>query len=234
MMGYQQHQVSTPVALTGKLQGWRVTLPYWASCRFITLTHAGMLLFWCSIGLGMNRSSRRSGKQGQESSSSLMEMWEVQLRWPNWALLWMCSSALVAHQKVTNLLTQACCSASPCAASLEMYTHIECSFESSSCCLTLNRGACHPSRDKGLPQDCLHGVSSLRKHHHQAPNVYALNLAGVIAAAALKCMGGTMQGRLWPRSDEERKKAEEAGYDISKVRLSSTLSLLLKLLQPWP
>ncbi len=26
-----------------------------------------------------------------------------------------------------------------------------------------------------------------------------------------------MQGRLWPRSDEERRKAEEAGYDISKV-----------------
>jgi hypothetical protein len=26
-----------------------------------------------------------------------------------------------------------------------------------------------------------------------------------------------MQGRLWPRSDEERQKAEEAGYDISKV-----------------
>lgn len=30
-------------------------------------------------------------------------------------------------------------------------------------------------------------------------------------------MGGTMQGRLWPRSDDERKKAEEAGYDINKV-----------------
>ena len=27
---------------------------------------------------------------------------------------------------------------------------------------------------------------------------------GVIAAAALKCMGGEMQGRLWPRNDEER------------------------------
>ena len=44
-------------------------------------------------------------------------------------------------------------------------------------------------------------------------------------------MGGTMQGRLWPRSDEERKKAEEAGYDISKVSQaaagsSSSLSLL--------
>ena len=27
---------------------------------------------------------------------------------------------------------------------------------------------------------------------------------GVIAAAALKCMGGELQGRLWPRNDEER------------------------------
>lgn len=46
----------------------------------------------------------------------------------------------------------------------------------------------------------------------------AIGSAGVIAAAALKCMGGTMQGRLWPRSDEERQKAKEAGYDISRVR----------------
>lgn len=30
-------------------------------------------------------------------------------------------------------------------------------------------------------------------------------------------MGGSMQGRLWPRSDDERERAEKAGYDISKV-----------------
>lgn len=71
-------------------------------------------------------------------------------------------------------------------------------------------------------------------HFHQSLKVYVLHVAGVIAAAALKCMGGTMQGRLWPRSDEERKKAEEAGYDISKVSLISILRLFLKLLQPWP
>ena len=53
--------------------------------------------------------------------------------------------------------------------------------------------------------------------HQQLLTVRVFRSAGVIAAAALKCMGGTMQGRLWPRSDEERKKAEEAGYDISKV-----------------
>jgi len=40
---------------------------------------------------------------------------------------------------------------------------------------------------------------------------------GVISAAALKCMGGEIQGRLWPRDDQERKAAEDAGYDISRV-----------------
>lgn len=40
---------------------------------------------------------------------------------------------------------------------------------------------------------------------------------GVIAAAALKCMGGTLQGRLWPRDDEERKAAIEKGYDLDKI-----------------
>jgi fructose-1,6-bisphosphatase II len=40
---------------------------------------------------------------------------------------------------------------------------------------------------------------------------------GVISAAALKCYGGAMVGRLWPRDDEERAKAEQAGYDVTKV-----------------
>jgi fructose-1,6-bisphosphatase II len=40
---------------------------------------------------------------------------------------------------------------------------------------------------------------------------------GVIAAAALKCMDGAMQGRLYPRDDTERKAAEDAGYDLSAV-----------------
>ena len=30
-------------------------------------------------------------------------------------------------------------------------------------------------------------------------------------------MGGTLLGRLWPRSDEERQKAEQAGYELTKV-----------------
>jgi fructose-1,6-bisphosphatase II len=40
---------------------------------------------------------------------------------------------------------------------------------------------------------------------------------GVISAAALKCMGGDQQGRLWPRNEAERAKAVEAGYDLAKV-----------------
>jgi fructose-1,6-bisphosphatase II len=40
---------------------------------------------------------------------------------------------------------------------------------------------------------------------------------GVIAAAALKGMGGELQGRLWPRNDTERDAALAAGYDLTKV-----------------
>ena len=40
---------------------------------------------------------------------------------------------------------------------------------------------------------------------------------GVITAAALKCMGGEMQGRLWPRNDDERDAAIAAGYDLDQV-----------------
>ena len=40
---------------------------------------------------------------------------------------------------------------------------------------------------------------------------------GVIAAAALKCMGGELQGRLWPRNEDERRAALAAGYDLDAV-----------------
>jgi fructose-1,6-bisphosphatase II len=40
---------------------------------------------------------------------------------------------------------------------------------------------------------------------------------GVISAAAIKCLGGALQGRLWPRDDEERKTLVEAGFDVEKV-----------------
>ena len=40
---------------------------------------------------------------------------------------------------------------------------------------------------------------------------------GVISAAALKCMGGDMQGKLWPRDDAERAAAVADGYDLDAV-----------------
>ncbi|HEX6756118.1 MAG TPA: class II fructose-bisphosphatase [Mycobacteriales bacterium] len=39
----------------------------------------------------------------------------------------------------------------------------------------------------------------------------------IIAACALSCMGGTLQGRLWPRDDAERQKAIDAGHDLDRV-----------------
>jgi fructose-1,6-bisphosphatase II len=40
---------------------------------------------------------------------------------------------------------------------------------------------------------------------------------GVISAAAVKCIGGALVGRLWPRDDDERKAAADAGYDVERV-----------------
>jgi fructose-1,6-bisphosphatase II len=40
---------------------------------------------------------------------------------------------------------------------------------------------------------------------------------GVIAAAAIKCLGGVIQGRLWPRNEEEKSAALAAGYDLDRV-----------------
>jgi len=46
---------------------------------------------------------------------------------------------------------------------------------------------------------------------------------GVIAAAALKCMGGEIQGRLYPRDEAERAAAVAAGYDLDRVLTTDDL-----------
>jgi len=46
---------------------------------------------------------------------------------------------------------------------------------------------------------------------------------GVVSACALKCLGGAIQGRLWPRNDDERDRAIEAGYDLSRVLTTNDL-----------
>jgi fructose-1,6-bisphosphatase II len=40
---------------------------------------------------------------------------------------------------------------------------------------------------------------------------------GVLAACALKCLGGAFYGRLYPRNDDERNRARDAGYELDKV-----------------
>ncbi len=46
---------------------------------------------------------------------------------------------------------------------------------------------------------------------------------GVTSAAALKCMGGEIQGRLWPRNESERQAAIDAGYDLDRVLTTDDL-----------
>ena len=46
---------------------------------------------------------------------------------------------------------------------------------------------------------------------------------GIIAAAAMRCMGGAMQARLWPRDDDERQKALDAGHDLDRVLTTEDL-----------
>ncbi len=46
---------------------------------------------------------------------------------------------------------------------------------------------------------------------------------GVIAAAALKCVGGGVQGKLWPRNDEERQQLVDAGFDLDRVLTTDDL-----------
>jgi fructose-1,6-bisphosphatase II len=46
---------------------------------------------------------------------------------------------------------------------------------------------------------------------------------GVISAAAIKCLGGAMQGVLWPRDADERRRLEEAAYDVDAVLTTDDL-----------
>ena len=46
---------------------------------------------------------------------------------------------------------------------------------------------------------------------------------GVISAAAIKCLGGAIQGKLWPRNDEEREALVDAGYDLDRVLTTDDL-----------
>jgi fructose-1,6-bisphosphatase II len=46
---------------------------------------------------------------------------------------------------------------------------------------------------------------------------------GIIAACAIKCLGGTIQGRLAPRDEAERQRALDAGHDLKQVLTTDDL-----------
>ncbi|MCX8527173.1 MAG: class II fructose-bisphosphatase [Candidatus Nanopelagicales bacterium] len=46
---------------------------------------------------------------------------------------------------------------------------------------------------------------------------------GIIAACAMRCLGGSIQGRLWPRDDAERRRALDAGHDLGRVLTTADL-----------
>ncbi|MEU7896652.1 class II fructose-bisphosphatase [Nonomuraea sp. NPDC049152] len=46
---------------------------------------------------------------------------------------------------------------------------------------------------------------------------------GVIAACAIKCLGGVIQGKLWPQDEAERQRALDAGHDLNRVLTTNDL-----------
>lgn len=46
---------------------------------------------------------------------------------------------------------------------------------------------------------------------------------GIIGACAIKCLGGVVLGRLWPRDEDERRRAVDAGHDLDRVLTTDDL-----------
>ncbi len=46
---------------------------------------------------------------------------------------------------------------------------------------------------------------------------------GIITACAVKAMGGVIQGKLWPKDDDERQHAIDAGHDLSRILTNDDL-----------
>jgi fructose-1,6-bisphosphatase II len=50
---------------------------------------------------------------------------------------------------------------------------------------------------------------------------------GIIAACAMKCLGGVIQGRLWPKDDAERQRAIDAGHNLDPDHVLYTEDLVV-------
>ena len=54
-----------------------------------------------------------------------------------------------------------------------------------------------------------------RAAHYEARRLSSIG--GAARFPGLKCQAGELVGRLWPRDDEERRRALDAGYDLDRV-----------------
>jgi fructose-1,6-bisphosphatase II len=75
------------------------------------------------------------------------------------------------------------------------------------------------ARIKFIPDGDVAGAISAAREGTGIDMLYGIGGTpeGVIAACAMKCSGGVIQGRLWPRNEEERDQAVAAGYDLDQV-----------------
>lgn len=75
------------------------------------------------------------------------------------------------------------------------------------------------SRIRLIPDGDVAGAISTAWHQSGADVLFGVGGTpeGVISAAALRCMGGEQQGKLWPRNESEKNEAIEAGYDLDRV-----------------
>jgi fructose-1,6-bisphosphatase II len=46
---------------------------------------------------------------------------------------------------------------------------------------------------------------------------------GITAACAIKCLGGVIQAKLWPRDDDERQRAIDQGHDLDRILTTDDL-----------
>jgi fructose-1,6-bisphosphatase II len=91
------------------------------------------------------------------------------------------------------------------------------------------RGTRARRRDPGHRRaDQVHRRRRRRRRDHGRPPDTGIDLLlgiggtpeGIIAACAMKCVGGVIQGRLWPKDDDERQRALDAGHDLDPTTSS--------------
>ncbi len=62
-----------------------------------------------------------------------------------------------------------------------------------------------------------------REHRRGPAARHRRHPRGIISACAIKCLGGVIQGKLWPKDDAERQKALDAGHDLDRVLTTTDL-----------